>query len=282
MGVVLIPAIVLVVVLVMAATLRSLSAGLVIGLLVVAVLAVTGGADWDAAAAAGAVAAAGVALAFGARGRLPTGWALLFAALPLAAVFAASALTIERPVLEAELATWVEREAGAALTPELRADMAHWLLGLVPASAALVSFLLVLVAYAVAMRWLPRFGFEVQRLGPMGSLVLPFWVVWSFAVALLMCAVGRGLRLDGLLLAGANLAMVHGAAFFVQGLAVGWKLLTLRAMPGLMLLILAVLALVMAPITLAVIVIGLLDQWFDFRRLLAPREEGNGSGGGGS
>jgi len=45
----------------------------------------------------GAVAGAGVALAFGARGRLPTGGALLLAALPLAAVFAVSALTIERP-----------------------------------------------------------------------------------------------------------------------------------------------------------------------------------------
>jgi hypothetical protein len=279
MGILLIPVIVLAVLVVMAATTRSLGAGLAVGLLVVAALALTGGEDRLAAAGAGAVAGAGVVLGYAARGRLGRGRALVLAALPLTAAFAASAFTSERPALEQELARWVEREAGRSLEPALEAEMAEWLLGLVPASAALISFLLVLATYWVAIRVLPRFGLEVRRPERFASLALPFAVVWSFALTLLLCAAGRAAGVRWVLVLGVNLALVHGAAFFAQGLAVGREVLTQRTVPAGMQIMFAVLAVVMLPLTIAVVVVGLLDQWFDFRRLLAPPREGSDDGG---
>ncbi len=282
MGVVVVPVIVLVVLAVMAATVRSLPAGLVVGLLLVAVLTVSGGGDRLAAVGAGAVAGAGIVLGYGARGQLGRARALVLAALPLAAVFAASALTSERPALEQELARWVEREVGDAIAPEVRAEMASWLLGLIPASAALVSFGFVVVAYWVAARVFPRLGLPVRPLERLARLALPFTVIWSFVAALLLCVIGSGAGVRWLLVAGVNLALVHGAAFLVQGIAVGREVLTQRAVPGGMQLILAVLTMLVTPLALAVAAIGLLDQWFDFRRLLAPPDEGAGPGNGGS
>jgi hypothetical protein len=277
MGYLLIPVVVLAVLAVMAATVRSLAVGLVVGFAVVVVLALSGGEDRLAAAGAGAVAGAGVVLGFAARGRLGRGRALVLAALPLTTAFATSAFTTERAAFETELARWVEHEAGG--DAEFQAAMASWLLGLVPASAALVSFLLVLAAYGVAVRVFPRCGLPVVRFEPFATLALPFWVVWSFAAALLAAVVGRAMDMRWLLLLGVNLALVHGAAFFAQGLAVGRHVFRGRLVPGGMQFVLAVLAVIMMPLTIAAVAVGLLDQWLDFRRLLAPPSAGADDGG---
>jgi len=277
MGYLLIPVVVLAVLVVMAATVRSLAAGLVVGLAVVVVLALSGGEDRLAAAGAGAVAGAGVVLGFAARGQLGRGRALVLAALPLTTAFATSAFTTERATFEAELARWVEREAGG--NAEFQAAMAGWLLGLVPASAALVSFLLVLAAYGVAVRVFPRWGLPVVRFAPFAALALPFWVVWSFAGALLAYVAGRAAGVHWLLVLGKNLGMVHAAAFLAQGLAVGRSVLCKRMVPAGMQVVLAVLAVIMTPLTIAAVAIGLLDQWLDFRRLLAPPSAGPEDGG---
>jgi len=279
MGFLLVPVVVLAVLVVMAATVRSIAAGLTVGLVVVVVLALTGGDDRLAAAGAGAVAGAGVVLGYAARGRLGRGRALVLAALPLTTALAASAFTSERAALEQELTRWVEREAAGSSDPEVQAAMAGWLIGLVPASAALVSFLLVLAAYGVAVRVFPRCGLRVERLAPLAALALPFWVVWSFAAALLAAVVGRAVGWRWLLLLGVNLALVHGVAFFVQGLAVGRNVLRERMVPAGMQVMLAALTVIMMPFTIAAVVIGLLDQWLDFRRLLAPPRAGPEDGG---
>ena len=279
MGFLLVPVVVIAVLVVMAATVRSIAAGLTVGLVVVSVLAWTGGDDRLAAAGAGAVAGAGVVLGYAARGQLGRGRALVLAALPLTTAFATSAFTTERATFEAELARWVEREAAGSVDPEFQAAMAGWLLGLVPASAGLVSFLLVLVAYGVAARVFPRWGLDVERLAPFSALALPFWVVWSFAGALLAYVAGRASGVQWLLVLGKNLGLVHGAAFFAQGLAVGRNVLRERMVPAGIQVIVAVLTVFMMPFTIAAVVIGLLDQWLDFRRLLAPPRAGPEDGG---
>lgn len=279
MGYLLIPVVVLAVLAVMAATVRSLVAGLVVGLVVVVALALTGGDDRLAAAGAGAVAGAGVVLGFAARGRLGRGRALVLAALPLTTAFVTSAFTTERAVLEAELARLVESEAAGSVDPGSGAATAAWLLEFVPASAALVSFLLVLMAYGAAARVFPRWGLEVERLAPFAAFALPFWVVWSFAAALLAYVAGRAAGVHWLLVLGKNLGMVHAAAFLAQGLAVGRNVLCKRMVPAGMQVVLAVLAVIMTPLTIAAVAIGLLDQWLDFRRLLAPPSAGPEDGG---
>lgn len=278
MGFLLVPVVVIAVLVVMAATVRSIAAGLTVGLVVVAALAWTGGDDRLAAAGAGAVAGAGVVLGYAARGQLGRGRALVLAALPLTAAFTASAYSSGTAALEQEFTSWLERGAAGNVDPGLEAAMAGWV-DYVPASAALVSFLLVLAAYGVAVRVFPRCGLQVERLAPLAALALPFWVVWSFAGALLAYVAGRASGVPWLLVLGKNLGLVHGAAFFAQGLAVGRNVLRGRMVPAGMQVIVAVLTVIMVPFTIAAVVIGLLDQWLDFRRLLAPPRAGPEDGG---
>ena len=114
------------------------------------------------------------------------------------------------------------------MPPEMRVEMTSFLLGLAPASAALIGFGLVLAAYAVAARVFPRFGVAVPPLGPFGHLRLPFGLVWSFAAGLALAIFGHAIHQRPLFLAGVNVTLLHGAAFLAAGLAVGQHALAAR------------------------------------------------------
>ena len=280
MELVLVPMIILVV---MYAASRSLPAGLLAGALLTGMLAPAGGRA--ALVAAAGVASSGVLLGLAARGgswagRASAAGGVLIAAIPLAVGQGMTAMVWERDLLRERLVDLVEGQVGDAMTAEKRGELADFLLGLAPASAALIGMGLVFICYALARRVFPRLGAQVQPLGRLASLRLPFALVWSFAVALLLCVVGMGTEIRWLLLAGLNLGLVHGVAFFVEGLAVGRHALEARAMPGPAQMVLGLLALMM-PMPLLVGAIGLLDLWFDFRRLLLPPASGAGPVEGG-
>jgi hypothetical protein len=269
MELVLIPMIILVV---MYAASRSLPAGLLVGSLFTGMLAPAGGRP--ALVAAAGVASSGVLLGLAARGsswagRTSAAGGVLIAAIPLAVGQGMTALVWERQILRERLIDLVEAQVGDALSGEKRGELADFLLGLAPASAALIGLAFVFICYALARRLFPRLGAQVQPLGSLATFRLPFALVWSFALTLLLCVVGRGMDIHWLLLAGLNLGLVHGVAFFVEGLAVGRHALEARAMPGPAQMVLGMLALMM-PMPLLVGGIGLLDLWFDFRRLLVP------------
>jgi hypothetical protein len=271
MDIFLVPVILLVV---MYATVRSLPAGLVMSAILTGVAAwlTRGGAPaslWNAVGVVGS----GLLLGGAGRGRVPPERALFAATLPLTAALAYGALTWERAELARRLDEMVTFQVGESVPAEMRAEMASLLLGLAPASAAIIGYALVLAAYALAVRFFPRLGVRVAPLAPFGQLRLPFGLVWSFAAALLLAIVGRALSARGVFLTGINLAIVHGAAFLVLGMAVGQHAFAGRGMPRGMQWLAGALTLFVMPMPLFVAGVGFADLWLDFRRLSAPPEE---------
>jgi len=215
---------------------------------------------------------AGLVLGALSRGREHPERALVAATVPLALALAYGALTWERAALSKRLEEMVAFQVGDAIPPETRAEMTALLLGLAPASAAIIGYVLVLAAYALAVRVFPRFGVRVPHLGSFRHLQLPFGLVWSFALALLLAIVGRPMNQRWVFLAGVNLAIVHGAAFLILGMAVGQHAFAGRGMPRGMQWLAGALTLLVMPMPLFVAGVGFADLWLDFRRLTAPPE----------
>jgi hypothetical protein len=265
---------VLVILVVMYATMRSVVVGLLTGVVLGAMLVPAGGRA--AVFTAAGVASAGFLLGVRARSQASPARAVLLAAVPLGLALGAW-LAADEAASRASLDEWVRLHVGDALTAAWRSVLVEYLPELLPAIGVLVGFGLVLLSYALAVRLFRPLGVEPRPLGRLGELRLPFAVVWSFAAALLLGVVGRGAGVRWLLLAGLNLSFVHGAAFFVEGLAIGRHVLEARAMPGPMQLVFGLVALMM-PMPLVVGGVGFFDLWFDFRRLAAPPANGEGAG----
>lgn len=96
---------------------------------------------------------------------------------------------------------------------------------------------------------------------------LPFYVVWILVAGLALVAI----RSEPAMRAGVNLVVVAAALCAVQGLAVMAGLLHRAAPPWLQAVLGLVALLLMAPLLVpAAALLGLMDQWLDFRRLAAP------------
>lgn len=272
----------LVMLVVMYATWRSTTGG-VIAALGLAMLAVPALARPELLTAAGG---AGSGVLLGLVGRktrgAPAAGALLLGGSPLAAGLVVRSLVWEQELLRARLLELVETQA-ASMPLEARRQLAEMLLGLAPASEALFGFAMAFFCYALARRFFPRLGVEMRPLGRLERLRIPFGLVWSFALALLLTVLGRAIGERWLMLAGLNLAVVHAAAFLIEGLAVGRYVCQAQAMPGFAQAGFALVALMMPPLPFVVAGIGFFDLWFDFRRLLVPPAAGGtGSVEGGS
>jgi hypothetical protein len=258
---------------VMYATVRSLSAGLFLSAILAGAAAwlTRGGAPASIWNAIGMV-SSGLILGTAGRGQARPERTLIAATAPLAAALAYGALTWERAALAKRLDEVVSFQVGDAIPPEMRAEMAALLLGLAPASAVIIGYGLVVAAYALAVRFFPRLGVRVPPLAPFGQLRLPFALVWTFAAGLLLAIVGRAVAMRAIFLAGVNLALVHGAAFLVLGMAVGQHAFAGRGMPRGMQWLAGALTLFVMPMPLFVAGVGFADLWLDFRRLTAPPE----------
>ncbi|MHB8078604.1 MAG: DUF2232 domain-containing protein [Candidatus Krumholzibacteriia bacterium] len=158
-------------------------------------------------------------------------------------------------------AALAEARAGAAVALKIMRQL--W-----PALVALSLLGHGIVAVAVG-RWL------ADRRGrggtPPGWTVprewrLPFYVVWILVAGLALVAI----RVGPAARAGANLIVVAAVLCSVQGLAVMAGLLHRAAPPWLQAVLGLLALLLMAPLLVpAAAMLGLMDQWLDFRRLAA-------------
>lgn len=147
-----------------------------------------------------------------------------------------------------------------------RMDMQNLLMQILPALAviniALVAWVNILVVMKVARRW----GWADPG-EPLAQWTCPEWLVFILVAAgFALLAPPPWVRVAGL-----NLLVIVGFAYFCQGIAVLASLLQRYQAPWGLRALIYVLAFV-NPVMIMVMILGLMDLWLDFRRLLPPRE----------
>jgi hypothetical protein len=250
---------------VMWVTLRSPMLGIA-GSLTVAVAASLSGvatADWLTLVAGGLL----LGLLTGARWR--PSLVLIGAGVPLGLQLAIVYLRQGAAALRAE---WTAALDAAGITMEYPAGtvepMIDVVIKLLPALTIIVVVGNLTICYAIAVRLMPRLGQVVRPLAPIATWRLPFAVIWSLVAALALVALGWSMERELLRVIGGNLCVLHGAAFFMLGLAVVRHVLEMRRVPGRLQLVMGVLSIPLAFLWFIVFSgLGLFDMWFDFRKL---------------
>ncbi len=144
-----------------------------------------------------------------------------------------------------------------------------------PGSAVVTAGVLAAVNMTLARLLLVRAGERPAWFPPFGAWRFPWPLALGFVAGHGLLLAGAAAGMDGLAIAGENLRVMFHWLFTVQGLAIGWYWLERRLAPAWRVLILAVLFL-WAPALLAWA--GVLDTWFNFRRLPHPEDEGEPGG----
>lgn len=246
---------------------RQFQLGMLIWLLVVGLVGLSIGGNWREGAATSATLIAG---------------AVAFAAPPLL-VYVAARVGWRVDLIDLFLAAWdrlgqeiAHQQELGVIPAEVLAPMADWVrlarMSFEAMRPILPAFLLSTAlagstASVAVGRWLLRWRTPVpEGLPPFQLWRFPWWVVLGFIV-------GQGLAvldslkvpLGMLAVVGDNLHLFFSNVFLVQGLAVLYYFLTRRPLPAL----LRVGVLIFAAVWLSFVImwLGVLDSWFNFRRL---------------
>jgi hypothetical protein len=127
-----------------------------------------------------------------------------------------------------------------------------------------------LAAVLLALVWLEAriLGLAIAPLGfpPFRRWKLPFYLVWTLVVGLGLVLT----RQEVLATAGWNVVLVAATLFSLQGAAVQWEM----TRPTMGLVVRIIYLLVAGLVFLPLVLLGLADQWLDFRKLEASDEGG--------
>ncbi|MGI6082034.1 MAG: YybS family protein [Limnochordia bacterium] len=201
---------------------------------------------------------------------LIVGWAAAF--LAFGAFFYVSRLVFGVDLLDETLKLWIEQlnrigtTAGGALAlseRELAAVSSHLRMvwpGMTAMSSAFVCF----VNYWIAGRWLQRLGAKIPWFPPFGHWRFPWYYTWGYIAGVGLPLLPGTLRTSWLLALAANLEMVFRFVFAIQGLAVVWFYLSKWNVRRWVAVTITVLLTLLTPL---MVLIGLLDSWFDLRRI---------------
>jgi uncharacterized protein YybS (DUF2232 family) len=203
------------------------------------------------------------------RQTLTVGWGAAF--LAFAAFFIVSKLVFGIDLLDEALKLWVEQlgrigTVGGAL-PLSEAELAKiskHLRTVWPGMMAMSSACICFANYWLAGRWLLRLGADVPWFPPFAHWRFPWYFTWGYIAGIGLPLLPAGLQTSWLLALAANLEMIFRFVFAVQGLAVVWFYLSRWGVRKWVTIIIAVLSTILMPV---LVFVGLLDSWFDLRRL---------------
>ena len=190
--------------------------------------------------------------------------------------FRAGANATIREELTLGLAPMIERFQALGLDPvELEQRAAQTIdlfIRIMPSQIAIVAAFVGFGALFAGNWWMKR---EEARLSldipPFTTWELPFHFVWGMVGGLVIWA--SGLLMPGwetVALIGLNLVILAGLLYLTQGLAIVWYSFEMRGTPRWFRVLFA--TVVVALIIPGVIVLGILENWVPFRRLMAGAE----------
>jgi uncharacterized protein YybS (DUF2232 family) len=140
---------------------------------------------------------------------------------------------------------------------------------LLPALAAMLGALAVLVNLGLVARWLGKEKIGYQLFGGLVTWRTPEWLIWL----LLGSGFGMFLPLEAARLAAINGFVLVASIYFCQGLAIMAYYLQMLAMPRVVRGTIYVIALLQPLLAALVCLAGVFDMWIDFRRLKPPSQE---------
>ncbi len=140
---------------------------------------------------------------------------------------------------------------------------------LLPALAAMLGAVTLLVNLGLVARWLgkEKIGYPLFR--GLVTWRTPDWLIWL----LLATGFGMFLPLEAVRLAAINGFVLVAAIYFCQGLAIIAYYLQMLAMPRIVRGTIYVIALLQPVLAALVCLAGVFDMWIDFRRLKPPSQE---------
>jgi uncharacterized protein YybS (DUF2232 family) len=140
---------------------------------------------------------------------------------------------------------------------------------LLPAVAAMLGALTVLVNLGLVARWLGKEKIGYQLFSGLVTWRTPEWLIWL----LLATGFGMFLPLEAARLAAINGFVLVAAIYFCQGVAIMAYYLQMLAMPRIVRGTIYVIALLQPVLAALVCLAGVFDMWIDFRRLKPPSHE---------
>ena len=140
---------------------------------------------------------------------------------------------------------------------------------LLPALAAMLGALAVLVNLGLVARWLGKEKIGYQLFSGLVTWRTPEWLIWL----LLGTGFGMFLPLEAARIAAINGFVLVASIYFCQGLAIMAYYLQMLAMPRVVRGTIYVIALLQPVLAALVCLAGVFDMWIDFRRLKPPSQE---------
>ena len=163
---------------------------------------------------------------------------------------------------------------GQTVTEQQVAETANQVKTVFPAMIILSAGFLTLVNYWLTRRWMRQLGAEIRAIPPFSRWRFPGYFAWAYILGLGCELLQQYVDIPVLESLSTNLQLVAGTILMMQGLALAWAYLARLRTPKLLIAVVLVIASVMLPYLMQVfILIGLLDTWFDLRRIGRKRAE---------
>lgn len=136
-----------------------------------------------------------------------------------------------------------------------------------PALLVVASIIDTFINYILSQLILKRLGYPAKKVPPFSEWSLPRWVVWGFILGIIFLISGQHYKIEGLTTVGLNLQYFSSMLFLVQGFSVVSFYLKKYNTNNLVRWLILVMIFI-TPFLVGILVwVGLLDVWFDYRRL---------------
>lgn len=174
--------------------------------------------------------------------------------------------------MERTLSAYQESGAGADAVARLRGSL-EWFKGFIerfyPSILVIVSAIVVWVNVLVGRRLLMARGIHVPDLGPLDRWRSPDWLVWVF--------IGTGfaslLPWGSVNFFALNILVIVGAVYCFHGVSILQFFFNKYRAPKYLRAFAYILMVLQTFLLLGLVVAGLFDQWFDFRKIFKPAKE---------
>ncbi len=143
-----------------------------------------------------------------------------------------------------------------------------------PALLTMASAVDCFLSYVVSGAVLKRLGrAKLPPVPPFGQWRFPKSLFWALIASLVLHLLGGASSGDYLARAGLNLRLLVTALFFVQGLSVVWCFMTSKGLGPVLRTVLAIVILVVTFLAQIVLLLGIIDMWFDLRSRIRRRDD---------